>query len=126
MSTKGARTFQEAKQVANTIAKSPLVKTAIYGRDANWGRIICAVGYSGIPLDPTKVNMHFAAGDGSQSLHLFKDGAPHEINEEIASTILEKEDIAIRVDLGLGEAKAQVYTCDFSTEYIHINADYRS
>ncbi|TPX35286.1 hypothetical protein SmJEL517_g02299 [Synchytrium microbalum] len=123
----GARTFAEAKQVANTIAKSPLVKTAIYGRDANWGRIICAVGYSGIKdIDPTKVNMHFGACDGSNSLHLFKNGAPFEVNEEVAAKILSQEDISIRVDLGMGKAKAQVYTCDFSHDYISINADYRS
>ncbi|KAJ3272787.1 hypothetical protein HK104_004400 [Borealophlyctis nickersoniae] len=123
----GARTFEDAKQIASTIATSPLVKTAIYGRDANWGRIICAVGYSGINVNPDRVNLHMAPGDGSMPpLHLFKNGAPFDVNEDKAAKILDKEDIVISVDLGLGDASAKMYTCDFSHEYISINADYRS
>ncbi|KAJ3058374.1 hypothetical protein HK102_010532, partial [Quaeritorhiza haematococci] len=154
----GAHTIEEAKQIASTIATSPLVKTAIYGRDANWGRIICAVGYSGVPVDPNEVNLYLSklpspspnnadttrteedtannplaprpASDMSpvpeNELHLFKDGQPYDVDEERAADILEGEDILIRVDLGLGDAKYTEYTCDFSTEYVHINADYRS
>ncbi|KAJ3327722.1 hypothetical protein HDU76_011246 [Blyttiomyces sp. JEL0837] len=123
----GAKTFEEAKHIASTIATSPLVKTAIYGRDANWGRIICAVGYSGIEnLDPSKVNMHFGTRDNSKVLHLFKDGAPFQIDEEVAEKILECEDVKIKVGLGRGDAVAKMYTCDFSHEYISINADYRT
>ncbi|KAJ3043975.1 hypothetical protein HDV00_003502 [Rhizophlyctis rosea] len=123
----GARSFTEAKQIASTIATSPLVKTAIYGKDANWGRIVCAVGYAGIPITPESVNLHFGPGDGSlPALHLFKDGAPYDVDEAKAAKILEKEDLVIRVDLGLGSGKANMYTCDFSHEYVSINADYRS
>ncbi|KAJ3415642.1 hypothetical protein HDV05_004518 [Chytridiales sp. JEL 0842] len=121
-----ARSFEEAKEIASTIAKSPLVKTAIYGKDANWGRIICAVGYSGVPIEPTKVNLHFESGDGTTKLHLFKDGAPFDVNEDVAAKILAGEDIVLRVNLGLGKESAQMFTCDFSHEYISINADYRS
>ncbi|KAL2916381.1 Arginine biosynthesis bifunctional protein ArgJ, mitochondrial [Polyrhizophydium stewartii] len=123
---KGARSFAEAKTVASTIATSPLVKTAIYGKDANWGRIVCAVGYSGVDVDPSKVNLHFATLSGTYSQHLFKDGAPFDVSEETAAKILEEEDILITVDLGLGSEDARMYTCDFSHEYVSINADYRS
>lgn len=112
--------------MASTIVKSPLVKTAIYGKDANWGRIVCAVGYSGVDLDPTKVNLHFGVLDGSKSLHLFKDGEPHNIDEAVASEILEMEDLLIHVDLGMGTESMSMFTCDLSHEYISINADYRS
>ena len=86
--------------MANSIVRSPLVKTAIYGKDANWGRIVCAVGYSAVPsLNPTSVNLRFTAiNDPSLSLHLFKDGEPFQIDEEIASKILEHEDVEIHVD----------------------------
>lgn len=118
----GARSFAEAKKVATSVANSSLVKTALYGQDANWGRIICAVGYSGVPLDPTKVNLRFSSGDGKTNLHIFKDGAPFDTNEEVASSILKGEDIYVRISLGLGNEEAKMYTCDFSTEYVHINA----
>lgn len=125
---KGARSFEEAMTIASTISTSPLVKTAIYGRDANWGRIICAVGYSGIKIQPEKVNLHLhnTSGDTKHSLHLFKDGAPYDVNEEIAAKILKEDDIVICVNLGLGDAEANMYTCDFSHEYVTINGDYRS
>ncbi|KAJ3182600.1 hypothetical protein HDU85_002701 [Gaertneriomyces sp. JEL0708] len=121
----GARTFTEAKTVASTIATSPLVKTAIYGKDANWGRIVCAVGYSGVPIQPEKVNLHVGGGS-EELLYLFKDGAPFDVNEEKAAKILENEDILVKVNLGLGKEGAKMYTCDFSHGYISINADYRS
>ncbi|KAI9028547.1 ArgJ family protein [Hyaloraphidium curvatum] len=122
----GARSFAEAKRIASSVATSSLVKTAFYGQDANWGRIMCAVGYSGVPLDPTKVSMRFVSGDGKIDLHIFKDGAPFDTNEDVASSILKGEDIVVRISLGLGSEEAKMYTCDFSTEYVHINADYRS
>ena len=123
----GAKSFQDAKAVASSIATSPLVKTAIYGKDANWGRIVCAVGYSGVFILPDKVNLFFGNRQSNQAmLHLFKDGTPFDTDETKASEILEKEEILIIVDLGLGEAEATMYTCDFSHEYVTVNADYRS
>ncbi|KAJ1547415.1 hypothetical protein HK096_003043 [Nowakowskiella sp. JEL0078] len=129
---KGGRSFEECKHVATTVAKSPLVKTAIYGRDANWGRVVCAVGYSYVKdLNPEKVNLWIKEGthgnEGSKKLHLFKNGAPFDVNEEVASEILEGEDIILEIDLGFGgDISAIMSTCDFSEDYIKINADYRS
>ncbi|KAI9335941.1 hypothetical protein BDR26DRAFT_839162 [Obelidium mucronatum] len=125
-----ARTFEEAKAVATSIAKSPLVKTAMFGQDANWGRIVCAVGYSGVDIDPTKVNLHMETRDNDvhEVVHLFKDGAPFEVfqtaDKEKAKRILAGEDIVIRVNLGLGDVKAQMYTCDLTYDYVKINVDY--
>lgn len=128
MKLQGAKTFLDAKQVASKIATSPLVKTAIYGKDANWGRIVCAVGYSGVFIIPDKVNLYLGArsDDRKNDLHLFKDGSPFDVNEEKAAEILENSDLTITVDLGIGAEVASMFTCDLSHEYITINADYRS
>ncbi len=117
---RGARDRAEAKQVAMSVARSLLVKTAIYGRDANWGRIICAIGYSGVQIVPEQVRVWL--GD----LELVRDGAPYDVNEQRASEILAGEEIPIRIDLGLGEAQATVWTCDLSHKYVDINAHYRT
>ncbi|KAJ3064399.1 hypothetical protein HDU99_004471 [Rhizoclosmatium hyalinum] len=125
-----ARTFEEAKAVATSIAKSPLVKTAMFGQDANWGRIVCAVGYSGVDIEPSKVNLRMETRQSGthEVVHLFKDGAPFEVFEkadkEKAKRILAGEDIVIRVNLGLGKEKAQMYTCDLTYDYVKINVDY--
>ncbi|KAJ3224257.1 hypothetical protein HDU81_008652 [Chytriomyces hyalinus] len=121
-----ARTFEEGKAVATAIAKSPLVKTAMFGQDANWGRIVCAVGYSGVDIEPTKVNLRMASKN--EIVHLFKDGAPYQVfdqaDKDKAKRILAGEDIVIRVDLGLGKVNAQMFTCDLSFDYVKINIDY--
>jgi len=117
---RGARTRAEAKQVAMSVAKSPLVKTAIYGHDANWGRIVCAVGYSGVEIAPERVGVWL--GD----LELVRQGAPYDVREERASEILAQSDIPITIDLGAGAASATVWTCDFSHAYVDINAHYRT
>jgi len=117
---KGGRTREEAHQAAMTIAKSPLVKTAIYGRDANWGRVLCAVGYSGVPVNPDHVDMWL--GD----LHLVHQGRPYDVNEERAAAILAEEDVSITVDLGMGQESVTVWTCDLSHDYVSINAHYRT
>ncbi|TPX57108.1 hypothetical protein PhCBS80983_g04060 [Powellomyces hirtus] len=123
----GATTFQDARTIASTIATSPLVKTALYGKDANWGRIICAVGYSGVPIVPAAVNLHIAAlANPANTLHLFKNGAPHDTDEAKAALILDEEDLKLTVQVGRGDEEAKMYTCDFSHGYISINADYRS
>jgi glutamate N-acetyltransferase/amino-acid N-acetyltransferase len=117
---KGARSAAEGKQVGMAVAHSPLVKTAIYGRDANWGRIICAVGYSGVPVDPQKVRVWL--GD----LELFRDGGPYDVNEERASALLAQPDVAITIDLGQGAEAVTIWTCDLSHDYVSINAHYRT
>jgi len=120
ITVRGARDTAEARQVAMAIAKSPLVKTAIYGRDANWGRIICAVGYSGVPIDAQRVGVWL--GD----LELVRAGTPYDIDEERASAILAQPEVSIAVDLGLGMADTTVWTCDLSHGYVDINAHYRT
>ncbi|KAJ3094919.1 hypothetical protein HK100_005977 [Physocladia obscura] len=126
-----AKSFEDAKAVASSIARSPLVKTAMFGQDANWGRIICAVGYSGVDIDPTKVNLRMETRESERTheiVHLFKDGAPFEVfsqqDKDKAKRILAGEDIVIRVDLGIGNSNAQMYTCDLTFDYVKINIDY--
>lgn len=122
-----AMSYGDAHQVASTISTSPLVKTALYGKDANWGRILCATGYAGVPVDPYKTNVSFIPIDGSAELKLLVNGEPENVDEERASEILAEEDVIIRVSLGTGGGQAaKFWTCDFSHEYVTINGDYRS
>src|SRR5262249_30393584 len=117
----------------NSISTSMLVKTALFGQDANWGRILCATGYSGADVDPTKVDLFIkpsaeqAAQDPSlKPLHLVKAGQPFDTDEARATALFKQRDITLHVDLGLGKEEATVWTCDLSLEYVNINADYRS
>ncbi|KAL8951039.1 MAG: hypothetical protein Q9222_002953, partial [Ikaeria aurantiellina] len=102
-----APSFSDAKKIASTIARSPLVKTALYGKDANWGRILCAVGYTeGLSpgaVVPEKTSVSFVPGDGSEGLRLLVRGEPEVVDEKRAGKILEEEDLEILVDLGGGE-----------------------
>ncbi len=116
----GARSREEGRQAAMAVANSPLSKTAIYGRDANWGRFLCAVGYSGVAVDPGQVDLWLG------HLHLVKQGRPYDVNEERAAEILACDDIVITVDLGMGSEPVTVWTCDLSHEYVSINAHYRT
>lgn len=118
---------EDARKVASTIATSPLVKTALYGKDANWGRILCAIGYSNVAVDPFRTSVSFIPQDGSAELKLLVDGEPQEVDEERASEILQPTDVEIKVNIGTGGGKsATFWTCDFSHEYVTINGDYRS
>ncbi|KAJ2327957.1 glutamate N-acetyltransferase [Coemansia sp. RSA 2681] len=123
----GAHSFEDAKRVASAIATSSLVKTAFYGQDANWGRILCAVGYAGVPIDTSTVGMSLWPGDGSDPLVLVRDGEPQlPLDEVRAAEILRLEEVRVCVELGLGAESARMYTCDLSHDYVSINADYRS
>ncbi|KIM94933.1 hypothetical protein OIDMADRAFT_206758 [Oidiodendron maius Zn] len=126
-----------ARKIAGTVARSPLVKTALYGKDANWGRILCATGYSlisepGLPASdvpeivPEKTSVSFMPSDGSPELKLLVNGEPESVDETRASQILEHEDLEIVVRLGGGQAEGVYWTCDYSHEYITINGDYRT
>ncbi|MCE5257474.1 MAG: bifunctional ornithine acetyltransferase/N-acetylglutamate synthase, partial [Chloroflexi bacterium] len=110
----------QARKVAKSVANSLLVKTAIYGQDANWGRIICAVGYSNAGIAPERVDVWL--GD----LELVREGAPYHIDEERSSALLAQKEISITIDLGQGEEQATVWTCDLSHGYVDINAHYRT
>lgn len=121
-----------ARKVASTIARSPLVKTALYGRDANWGRILCATGYSLLSepgsgsgsaaadeaVVPEKTNVSFVPTDGSAELKLLVNGEPEAVDEARASEILQAEDLHILVRLGTGDKEAKYWTCDYSHEYM--------
>lgn len=124
-----ALSYTDAKRVGNSIARSPLVKTALYGKDANWGRILCATGYAeGVEsVVPEETSVSFIPTDGSEELKLLVKGEPETVDEERAAKILESEDleILVRVREAAGE-EAVVWTCDFSHEYVTINGDYRT
>lgn len=127
INVKNAKDDVEAKKAANSISNSALVKTAMFGKDANWGRILCAIGYAEIEVDPKKTNVSFVPTDGSEELKLLVNGEPQQVDEARASEILELPDLQIEVDLGLnGNGSCQFWTCDLSHDYVTINGDYRS
>ncbi len=116
----GARSEIEAKAAAHAVATSPLVKTALYGGDPNWGRILAAVGRSGARVSPEKVSLTLGR------LTLVKNGLPAPYREKEAARIFAKERVPITVDLGVGRAKAWKLSCDLGHDYVSVNADYRS
>ncbi|KAL6805292.1 arginine biosynthesis protein ArgJ [Trichoderma sp. SZMC 28012] len=126
-----------SREIARAIARSPLVKTALYGKDANWGRILCAAGYAlisppGQPVNdvpeiiPERTSVSFVPTDGSAELKLLVNGEPENVDEQRASEILEMEDLEILVRLGTGDKSIVHWTCDFSHDYVTINGDYRT
>lgn len=116
----GARSEAEALTVGKSIATSNLVKTALFGEDANWGRILAAAGYSGVDIEPEKVNIYL------DDLLVCKGGTGLAFDEAKAKTILGKKEFNILIDLGQGEADATVWTCDLSYDYVKINGSYRT
>lgn len=117
---KGAKTAEDAYKIVSSIGKSPLVKTAMFGEDANCGRIITAAGYAGVDFDPDKCNIWL--GD----LKTYEDGNALLFDEDEAARILSRPEIVITIDLGEGEASDRLWTCDFSYDYVKINGSYRS
>ncbi len=117
---RGAKTESAARQIAQTIATSPLVKTAFAGGDPNWGRIFAAAGRSGVKFDPNRVDMHLAG------IPVLRRGQPLEFNERAASNRLLEPHVDVRVDLHAGRASTRYWTCDFTAEYVRINASYRT
>ncbi len=117
----GAATDADARAVADTIAHSPLVKTALFGEDANWGRILAAAGRSGAALDPGRVDIYI----GPVQMVSQGIGCGKEV-EAAATRVLKTDEFSITIDLHLGPGQAAVYTCDLSIDYVKINADYRS
>ena len=117
----GATSAASARKVGLAIANSPLVKTAIAGQDPNWGRIVMAVGKSGVPADRDKLTIRF--GD----ILVAENGwVSPEYREDVGAAYMKQQDLRIAVDMGLGQGKATVWTCDLTKQYIAINADYRS
>ena len=103
-----------------SIAKSPLVKTAFFGQDPNWGRILCAAGYSEAAVEPEKTSL--TIGD----ITIVKEGLGAAYDEQALRKIMSAHDIVVTVDLGLGSSEATVWTCDFSYEYVKINGEYHT
>jgi glutamate N-acetyltransferase/amino-acid N-acetyltransferase len=120
----GAVSEEQAESLAKGIITSSLVKTAMFGADANWGRILCAMGYTRSDFDPDKVDISFESPRGY--IEVCKGGAPLPFSEERAKKILNNQEVEIIVDLHLGEAEVTAWGCDLSYEYVRINGDYRT
>jgi glutamate N-acetyltransferase/amino-acid N-acetyltransferase len=122
----GAQTETHAREVGRAIARSTLVKTAVYGGDPNWGRVLAAAGVAGVALVPDKITLEAATGVGDGWLTLATAGATALTDIAKARTIFKQKTIRLRLDLGLGRSEAVVWTCDLSPDYVRINSDYTS
>jgi glutamate N-acetyltransferase/amino-acid N-acetyltransferase len=119
-----AKTKDDARTMAKSVICSSLTKCAIYGHDANWGRILCAMGYSGVDFNPDSVEVSIASD--TQTMLIFKDGSAVDYSEEEATKILSQPVVNIIADIKMGDCSATAYGCDLSYDYVKINADYRS
>ena len=121
---KGADTKEHARLLAKSVIQSNLTKAAIFGKDANWGRVLCALGYSGAPFDPENVDLYFEAG--GKKMLIFTRGSAADYSEEEASKLLANEKVTILSDMHMGAEEATAWGCDLTYDYVKINADYRS
>ena len=119
-----AKSDETAKKIAKTVVSSPLVKTMIFGADANFGRILCAIGYNGVEVDVNKIDIEFMSAAGS--VVVSKNGMSFTFDEETAKKILLENEIYIKINLNDGHNQAEAYGCDLTYEYVRINGDYRS
>ncbi|MCI8315050.1 MAG: bifunctional glutamate N-acetyltransferase/amino-acid acetyltransferase ArgJ [Lachnospiraceae bacterium] len=119
-----AATKQDARILAKSVICSSLCKTALYGHDANFGRFLCALGYSGVTFDPEKVELYFESKTGK--ILIYKDGVATDYSEEEATKILSEPEVTVLVDMKMGTATATAWGCDLTYDYVKINADYRS
>ena len=119
-----AATKQDARVLAKSVICSSLTKAAIFGHDANWGRILCALGYSGVQFDPEKIELYFAGKSGK--IQIYKDGVATDYSEEEATKILSEPEVTVLVDMKMGNETASAWGCDLTYDYVKINADYRS
>ena len=119
-----AASEEDARRLSKAVICSSLTKAAIFGHDANWGRILCALGYSGAVFDPENVDLYFESDKGK--ILLFSNGCPQDYDEEEATAILSEKEVRILADMHMGEASACAWGCDLSYDYVRINADYRS
>ena len=120
----GAASKCDAKTLAKSVVKSSLTKAAIYGHDANWGRILCALGYSGVQFDPEKVDIWFSSKAGT--IKIVENGISTGYSEEEATKILSEEEVTATADIHCGSYEATAWGCDLTYDYVKINADYRS
>lgn len=119
-----AESKEQAVTLSKSVITSSLTKAAIYGHDANWGRILCAMGYSGAQFDPEKVDLTFESAAGS--LKIIENGVALDYSEKEASRILSEEEVIVIADVKMGDAQATAWGCDLTYDYVKINADYRS
>ena len=119
-----AASKEDARTLAKSVICSSLTKAAIFGHDANWGRILCALGYSGAKFDPENVDLYFESKSGK--IHIFGNGMACDYSEEEATKILSDPEVTALVDMHMGDAEATAWGCDLSYDYVKINADYRS
>lgn len=119
-----AASKEEARTLAKSVICSSLTKAAIFGHDANWGRILCALGYSGAVFDPEQIELYFAGK--SKSILIYKDGQAADYSEQEAAEILSEPEVTVVVDMKAGQASATAWGCDLTYDYVRINADYRS
>ena len=121
IAVKGTESDADAHRIADTIAHSNLLKTALFGEDANWGRILAAAGRSGVPIELATIDVYFA------DVLMVKSGVScGKSAERRATQILKQSEYTLTIDLNTGQGKASVFTCDFSIDYVKINASYRS
>jgi len=120
VNVRGTKNITDAKKIAKTIANSPLVKTAIFGNDANWGRIIAAIGRSGIKVNADRTDILFG------NIYVFKNGSPVSFSEKKVKNIIMKKEISINVNLKKGKKSVTIFTCDLTDKYVKINACYRT
>ncbi|MCD7729060.1 MAG: bifunctional glutamate N-acetyltransferase/amino-acid acetyltransferase ArgJ [Clostridia bacterium] len=120
----GGKTSKMAKNVARSVIKSSLVKAAMFGCDANWGRVLCAIGYAGEPVDVTKIDVTFRSSKGK--ITVCENGYGVEFSEELAKKILSQDEIQINIDLNMGGCRATAWGCDLTYDYVKINGDYRT
>lgn len=120
INVKGAKSFADAKTVGMAIANSPLVKTAFFGEDPNWGRVICAVGYSGADMVPEKTVVKFGG------ITIFTNGTGATYDEKALAHVMKQKDIVIDIELNMGQEDATVWSCDLSYEYVKINGEYHT
>lgn len=120
----GAATKEDARRLSKAVICSSLTKAAIFGHDANWGRILCALGYSGAVFDPEKIELFFESKSGR--LRIYKDGTADNYSEEEAAVILSDPEVRVIVDMKAGTESATAWGCDLTYDYVKINADYRS
>ncbi|MCX4130224.1 bifunctional glutamate N-acetyltransferase/amino-acid acetyltransferase ArgJ [Megamonas funiformis] len=120
INVKGAKSFADAKTVGMAIANSPLVKTAFFGEDPNWGRVICAVGYSGADMVPEKTVVKFGG------ITIFANGTGATYDEKALAHVMKEKDIVIDIELNMGQEDATVWSCDLSYEYVKINGEYHT
>ena len=119
-----AASKEDAVILSKSVVTSSLTKAAIYGHDANWGRILCALGYSGVQFDPEKVDLYFESAAGK--LKIIENGVSTGYSEEVATKILSEEEVTAIADMKMGEYSATAWGCDLTYDYVKINADYRS